>query len=335
MRINREDLISTLANVEPGLSSKDVISQGHCFAFKDGRVFTFNEELACSSTCALRVEGAVRAKPLMAILEKIPDDFLMVEDTPEKLTFKGTGKKLWMRKEAEVLLPIHNVEAPEGWKPLAEGLLERIQLASACAGRDDSEYNLTCIHLTPNVVEAMDRYQLIRCPIRTGLAGPTLIRNKAIKQVCQMDMREISETDGWVHFRNPDKGLVASCRRTVDQYDDLEAYTQLEGATPVVLPKSIDKALDCCEVFSTEREDNEVTVTLQANMICLTGEGVTGGYTQVTHADYKGPTLKFVAAPRLLAEVATKYNTCEVTAEKLRVVTDRFTFCAVLGVDHG
>ena len=53
-----------LEAVSPGLATREAIEQSSCFVFKDGRVMTFNDEVACSIDCELGFDGAVAAKPL-------------------------------------------------------------------------------------------------------------------------------------------------------------------------------------------------------------------------------------------------------------------------------
>ena len=49
MKINKSELQEALAKVKPGLASKDLIEQATSFAFMDGRVVTYNDEMFPSS----------------------------------------------------------------------------------------------------------------------------------------------------------------------------------------------------------------------------------------------------------------------------------------------
>ena len=46
--MNREDILEALEIVKPGLASKEHIEQSTCFAFKNGKVMTFNDEISVS-----------------------------------------------------------------------------------------------------------------------------------------------------------------------------------------------------------------------------------------------------------------------------------------------
>jgi hypothetical protein len=70
-RINREEFLRNLESVEPGLSPREILEQSSCFIFQKGWIKTFNDEVACKIKSPLKLEGAVQAAPLLAILSAI------------------------------------------------------------------------------------------------------------------------------------------------------------------------------------------------------------------------------------------------------------------------
>ena len=56
--------------------------------------------------------------------------------------------------EREVLLPVDAVEVPEKWRRLPEDFLEAVSIVQQTAGRDESQFSLTCVHISPDWVEA-------------------------------------------------------------------------------------------------------------------------------------------------------------------------------------
>ncbi len=118
-RVKRENLLKQLEAVSPGLSAKEILEQSSCFVFKGGEVLTYNDEVACRADCPLPdIEGAVPAKPLLAILAKLPDDDIDVAIDEGKMIVKGKGRKTTIPMEAEVLLPVDNIDKPGEWKKL-------------------------------------------------------------------------------------------------------------------------------------------------------------------------------------------------------------------------
>ena len=65
MKVNKEKLRQALEIVRPGLANKEVIEQATSFAFMDGRVVTYNDEISISHPVeGIEIEGAVKADQL-------------------------------------------------------------------------------------------------------------------------------------------------------------------------------------------------------------------------------------------------------------------------------
>ena len=80
MKINKSELLKALNIVKPGLASKDMLEQTTSFAFLNGRVITYNDELSLS--CPLKeieFEGAIQAAELYAFVSKIKKEEIDLE----------------------------------------------------------------------------------------------------------------------------------------------------------------------------------------------------------------------------------------------------------------
>jgi hypothetical protein len=118
-RVNREELLALLESVQPGLSTKSGLDQSTCFAFSKGRILTFNGEIACEAKSSLNgVEGAVQAGPLLSVLRKMPEEEVEVAPSKSKpeddshLIVQGKGRKLGVRMDSEILMPLDQLEPP-------------------------------------------------------------------------------------------------------------------------------------------------------------------------------------------------------------------------------
>lgn len=317
-KLNREEFLHQLEGVQPGLSSREIIEQSSCFVFKNGRVMTYNDEVACRQKCAAPITGAVQSGPLLSILRKLVEDEIELEETDGELVIHGKRRKCGIRREAEVLLPIDKVDKPGEWKPLHEEFLESINMVQACASHDESQFALCCVHLHPKHVEACDNYQATRVKMATGISASTLVRRDAIKHITSMGMTEFSETESWLHFRNP-AGMVLSCRRYIEEYPDLKEFLEFDGSA-IVLPKGLGEAAEKASIFSAESsDDNQVTVDLMPGKLRIRGTGSQGWYEERRKVDYDGTDLSFLIAPSLLIDLVAKHNEAVITTGKLRV----------------
>jgi hypothetical protein len=335
--VSRETFLRALESVLPGVSKKEIVEQSSCYVFQSGKVFAYNEEVACHCPSGLEEEltGAVQAEPLLAILRKLPEDELEVSAGEGELVLTGKRRACGLRMEADVLLPIKDVEIPKRWKALPPEFADAVSVVQACAGRDESQFALTCVNLTPDWIEACDNYQLCRWNLKTPIAKPTLVRQSAVKHVAGLGMTEVAETETWLHFRSPAK-LVLSCRRYFENdFPDLGEILEV-GGEPAMLPKGLAEEADKAKVFTSENaEGDAVLIELKPGRLTLKGTGITGWYRSDRKVKYAGPAIKFLVAPQILMDLVKKHSDCLISAERLKVVSGSYVFVSCLTLPEG
>lgn len=329
--LNREDVLAALESVVPGLDKKANLPQSDCFVFQNGRVTTYNEEIAASTACTVSLVGAVKAEPLAQLLRKLTDDQVRIEEKDGQCHVSTqTKKRSGIHMEADVELPIDSIEHPadDAWKPLPEDFGDAVGIVQNCAGKDESHFVLTCIHLSPTHMEACDNLQVTRYPINIGLTESKLVRRDSLKHVGQLGVTEIAETENWLHFRNS-TGLVISCRQYAEDFPSMDEILAAEG-TKTVLPGGIAEACDKAGVF-TSGADSQVQVTLRENKLRLRGEGDAGWYEEQAAVKYTGPELVFVIDPKLLVELVKRTTECQISEGRLAIDGGSFKYVACLG----
>jgi hypothetical protein len=347
MEIEREKFLADLGMVKSGLSAREFLEQSSCFVFMDGMVMTFNDEVACRKDINLGITGAVQAATLLAILEKITDKKLDVDENEKgELEFRGEKKRFGVTKDAEVFLPIDRVRMPKHWHDIPKGVVEAIGWVKHCVSLDESRFLLTCIHLHPDYVEACDNYQVMRVKIKTGLPGSVLVRGTSLAPIVGVQegegeadeetsrglgMNQIAMTKSWLHFKN-EEGLIYSCRRYVEDYPSLDKLIGVEGH-PIVLSKGLKGASDCAAVFATDKSgDPLVGVKLNEGRITIRGEGLSGWYEEKRKVTYDGPPIEFFIAPDLLHHISEKYSDAQIRKDRLKVTGGGWEYVTVLGM---
>ena len=331
MRVHRENLLHELESVQPGLSSREIVEQSSCFIFQNGKVLTFNEEIACTRDCGMAAEitGAVQAAPLLALLQKLPEDEIDVTLGSGELLIKGKKRKGGIRMDAEILLSVAAVETPAKWKKLPKDFTDAVSLVQQCAGKDEEKLATTCVHLHPQWIEACDNYQVARYHTEMGIAKECMVRRDAIKHIVGLGMHKFSETDTWLHFKNP-MGLVLSCRRFLDAYDDLTGFFDVKGK-PVVLSKSIAEAVERSAVFASDNpEDTQIHVQLRPGKLRVKGVGVSGWFSETKAVQYSGAALDFMIPPKLFMELVRSHHECIVSDSMLKVEVGKYAYVTVL-----
>jgi hypothetical protein len=330
-KINRLELLRCLELTKPGISQREIVEQSSCFIFKGKKIITFNDEIACSYPSPLDIKGAVQSAPLISVLQKMSqDDELDVEATKTELRINGVKRYAGIRLEKEILIPIDTLESPENWTKLPKDFSEALKIVKECAGKDETQFAMTCIHLHSDFIEACDNYQIIRYKIKTRIAKDILVRKDSLSHVAELDATEFSETKHWIHFRSP-SGLIISCRRYREEFPDMSKILKASG-TPTILPKGLMQAAERAEIFSIENaEDNQVTISLVQNKIKVTGKGASGWYKEIKKIKYNGDDIIFTISPKLLVEIVKRHNECLISPTRLKVEDGKFTYVTCLG----
>jgi hypothetical protein len=329
MKLQRDDFLQALESVQPGLAPREgAVDQSTCFVFLNGDVCTFNDEVSvrCPSKMDKKFSAAVPSKALVEQLRKWKEDEIDVEANGEGLIVKGKGsRKAVFITEKEITLPIEHVEKPKKWTPLPEDFGDAIKVVAECAKDKDESLAVMCLSLHPNFIEASDNFQLTRYQIKTGISKFCLVRKEAMKHLPSLDMTEMSETEGWLHFRNP-AGVVYSARKNYppEDYPDWSAFLKPEGK-PATLPKGLAEAAEKAAIFSAENgQDNNIAVQLKEGKLRVKGQGTSGWFQEVKQINYKGPALAFLVSPKLLIELVKRFHEALISENKLRVDTGKF-----------
>ena len=325
MKINRVEILQKLEILLPGIADRDIIEQSKCFIFKDGKIVSFNDEVACFCDMDTGIEGAVPSAPLLGLLRQLKDAELDIAMDDGILVIKGKRKKAEIIMEQEVLLQISEVDEPDEWCLLDKNFIKAINVVCKCVGNDPNKFVLSCIHITDKYIEATDNYQVIRYTIKSGVEKDCLLQGVSIGKIVHFKPVKVGITENWIHFKNKD-GLRLSCRKYMEEYPDISAVLKVDGRT-INFPSGLDQAVGNASIFSDQNTDvNIVKVRLSAGKIRLEGVGITGKYMEVLKSDYNGVDSEFLINPNLLLVAAKVAKKCTVTDEKLTVSNDDFIY---------
>lgn len=332
-RINRQALLETLTRVEPGRSTKNFLEQSSCFVFKDGFAITFNDEICCRTKTDLgdEIEGAVHGRHLKEVLDKMSDDEVDITIDGSQLLLKAKRKRVGIRLEKDIRLPVESVEAPQKWTPIEnpEAFGRAVRQVCGTAGANQEEFMAVCVNMTPSYMESTDRYQATRYDIDTGVSERFLVRAKSLNHIHQLGVTKVGLTPNWVHYKN--KALIVSIRRQADEYYDLSTFFDFKGAA-LELPRGADEAAKLGKVFAQDdKENTKVLVSLADGSMRVRGEGAYGFAETTQECNYRGSAVTFRISPDTLETLVKDHQRCEVTEKKLMVRGDKWSYISVLG----
>ena len=334
--VNREEFLSQLEAVRPGIDLKGDVDQSSCFVFKGGKVITFSGEIACfHESCLKEVEGAINAAPLLEMLRQIKGENINVEMDAKSLKLQYKRERVKFKIESEIELPIDVIEDPGEYTKFPADFAEALALVQECASKDESRFDLTCIHIHPKFLEAAGQFQFARYRIDTGLEKSILVKKDHLTHIIGLGMTEYSLTQTWMHFRNP-SGVVLSCQWTpFEDFEfpsqDITKYLKLKG-TPTSMPKGLADAAKKANIFTAENvESDDVDLELRPGGVKIVGKSESGRYEKIAKIKYSGKPLSFTISPKILQELVKKHSECEVTDSILKIDGGKWKYGTCLG----
>lgn len=321
MKTNRANLLAVLQAVKPGLANREILEQTTSFIFTGGQVLTYNDEVCCRHPLlpGLELEGAVQAKEMFALLNKMTDEEIEIETTDKELKVRGSkttaGIKLEIATSVDEVLQV--LGDPKDWAPLPEKFLAGLEFCQVSTGRDMTDPLLTCVCIDDRFVLSSDKRRITRFDMTCegvqdlGLATgeQMLIPATSAKALCDYPVVEFDRTRGWLHFRTA-SGVIFSCRDVEGQWPAEKSSAILDGTKgeAVKLPGGLSAALERAGIFSASETKktgvgDRVKVSLSDGQLVVRGEGEAGWLEEKSRVRYKGPAFDFDVSSGFLSAI--------------------------------
>ncbi len=333
MKINKKQLLEALEIVKPALANKETdISQATSFAFLDGHVVTYNDEISLSHPLSnAPVTGAVKAEELYQLLSKTKKDEIDVDVQENEIQFRSGRGKAGLTLQAEVTMPLENVKERSDWVELPENIHNDFLFATQTCSKEMSRPVLTCIHINPEgYIESSDGYSISRIKRKVNVDAPILIPASSAREAAKIKPVNIALGDGWVHFQAA-TGTVLSCRVFEDQFPPIDNFMKVEGMN-LTLPKTTADVLDMAAVFAKRDHflEEAVKVKLSRKRISFKSESDSGWYEEEINIKYDGGTMEFAITPYLLKRIISSTRDCVLTERNIKFAHDNWEYVAML-----
>lgn len=345
MKINKNNLQEALQIVKPGLDSKELISQASSFAFLDGRVITYNDEISISHPVeGVNFEGAVKAEELYGLLTKLTHEEITIKVEEGELLINSGRVKAGLCLEEEVSLPPQEVEGK--WKKIKDPkqFKEFLLLAAQTCSSDMSDPKMTCVSVRGNTITGSDNHRLIQCTLSEDF--PTkdfLIPASSVFNVTKIEPTAVQLKADWIHFKNK-SGSIFSCRRVNDVYIEatlIELVLETTGHTAIDFPIKILDVLSRVIPFSKRSFVMDETVEIDIKK----GKATLKASTEDTKSWIKEKftiksdvSLGFKITPSLFIDILKKTQKCYLDKTRTKVkftLKDKWDYVIMLKQPEG
>lgn len=319
MKVNKNNLAAALETVKPGLANNEVIEQATSFCFLKGKVVTYNDEISISCPVEdLELKGAINANELYNFVNKVSAEEIDLEVSENEILLKAGRSKAGLKLQAEVVLPIEEIGEIKKWKKLPKGFLKAIQFAMGSCSRDMNKPNLTCVHIIKNVVEASDGFRVIHYTLDEKVPiDETLLPANSCAVVVKMKPVEITESDGWVHFKTKDE-VILSCRIFDEKYVNTSNVLDISG-DDLPFPEETIDILDRAGIFSKRDHilDESIVIKFSNRKLMIRSESESGWFEEKAKTSYKGKDISFNITPYLLKDILNETSVGIISPNKL------------------
>lgn len=313
--MKREELLKALEIVKPGLASREILEQSNSFAFMNGYVVTYNDELSiCHPVEGLNITGAVRAEELYQLLNKLRKEDIEIEISGAELLVKSGRAHAGIVVQSEIKLPLEEIGKIGDWKPLPDTFAVGIKFTLPSTGKDLSNNRLTCLHIrTDGLLEASDNYRITRYRVADALPvkNNLLLPSASASQIVKYSLHQVAESKGWIHFQTEQGGTIISCRTFEGEFPDTTAFFKVEG-TKFELPKTLDEVLSRAQIFGTREQATveEVEISLEKNRIKVRGANEYGWFEETANVAYAKEPISFTVNPSHLKTIVGSIHSC-------------------------
>jgi DNA polymerase III sliding clamp (beta) subunit (PCNA family) len=313
VKIKREELLTALKNTIKAVSQKEVLEQSDCFIFSNGKVFGFNDQIAVIHPLpkTAGINGAVRAKELIAFLSKIKDETITLIRKKGDLVIKAAKKAAGFRFELDIQLPLDELEIPDKWRKLPKDFGKIVGVVSRSCARNMDRPAMFCVYANESQIIGSDGEQACRYTFENfSFKKPFLIPLFAAVELSNYNLIKYQTTEGWIFFKD-EYGTILCSRSFEAKYPNQNKAFDFKGKK-IDFPQDIGSCLERSSIFTSDdiKEQSLIELLLTRTELRVRSENQSGWMREKIKIKYKGPELQFLINPVILQTALGKSSNC-------------------------
>jgi hypothetical protein len=261
MEIVKAELLHSLEMVQPAIADKEILEQSTSFAFNEDTVLAFNNEIQISHPIPnLNFTGAIKAKELHSILQKIPNDIIQLKKEKNQIVLSADKIKIGLFLQSKIKLP--EIQRIKKWSSIPKDFIEGLNFCKLSCESKTKSTVLSYIHINKKgVIESSDGYKVSTYKLSKKVTDKSfLLSLSAVNELVKYPIKKIAIKKNWVHFKTK-LGTIFSCRLYSDEFPNIRKIIKFEGKK-VFLPIELTTILDRAKIFSKSELQREEIIEI-------------------------------------------------------------------------
>lgn len=317
--MKRKDLISILKLAEPALGPKEMAAPFQCFRFDGKSVVAYNDEVAISVPCPLKLKGGLNGSFLLKWMSFSKAVEVKIEKTGENARLKAGRSTVTTPfiDDEDFLFSFPTAKEVEAKLPIDKGLLESLARVSTCIGTDHQHpwrYGITVafddairLFTSDNFSAARDVLEDYKIPKElkgSGIILPPRFVELLLEYAKRKDeeAKELLIGESWVEARFK-TGLRLWSRKgedvNVEQFEDVFKNLVARRTGTVVITKGLLDCLNRLGVALAASEKQSATVTIKNERMVMVADGPIGQVKEVIRLS-KHKNISVAISPELV-----------------------------------
>lgn len=333
MKINKQEMLSIIDKVKPGLAKKEVIEQASHLVFSDNEIVTFNDSISVSHPFECDVEFSVRGDDFYKIVNGIAEPEFEITLTDSTLNIKSkTTKAALSTILGEAAQVTHLIEAVREcttakgfWKKLPEEFLKGLHLCSFSASTDLTTGVKSCCAVNGDSIYTTDNIRASIYVMDKSMDS-LMLPAKSVSDLIKYPVEEYGVSDNWAHFRTK-AGVVFNAKMMKGDYP-FKGIDKLFTEAPETLafPEELGTVVSSIAALAEGDGDIDkaITITVEAGKITCKAQKERGWITKTVACEYKGDTFVFMVNPLFFSQVLKQATAFTLIGNKGMFNSDSF-----------
>jgi DNA polymerase III sliding clamp (beta) subunit (PCNA family) len=330
--MDRNEFIAALDKIKPGLSKNALVEESEMVLFERDRMFSYNDEVAISCPFETGLSGAIRAKELYQLLQRLKKDVIKTKKKEDQFTFVCGNTKAGFKMIEDMKPPstLAEVSKIESWNRLPANFAEALKFCMFSASTNIGMGILTCLRSEGKEMLSCDNFRATQYRMETPLAKNVVlyIPRAAAGSLVEHGPQKVHVSGSWIHFKNKED-MTFSCRTLNAEHwpEGIKGIFKGKGKK-IPFPEGIKEIVLRAETLT----DSTVDVTeklidfkIDKGFIICRGEGPAGWVEEKVKIDYDGERIEFKANANFFSQILDQTQEAKINERVLMFQGKNFT----------